>query len=83
MKYVHYNRKGYYSILIQVVVDDNYLFWDICVGWLGSVHDACVLVNSSLYRKATAGKILSGNVVNVHGTNIPISIFIFFSSNLM
>ena len=53
-------------------MDDNYLFRDICVGWPGSVHDARVLVNSSLYRKATAGKILSGNVVNVHGTNIPI-----------
>lgn len=67
----YYNRKGYYSILIQAVVDDNYLFRDICVGWPGSVHDARVFVNSSLYKKATSGEILNGGVVNVHGTNIP------------
>ena len=36
------------------------------------MHDAQVLASSSLYRKATNGDILFGNVVNVNGTNIPI-----------
>ena len=39
----YYNRKGYYSIL-QAVVDHNYLFGDICVGWPGSIHNACFSV---------------------------------------
>ena len=48
----YYNRKGTYSIIIQAVVDANYLFRDIYIGWPGSVHDARVFVNSSLYQKA-------------------------------
>lgn len=36
------------------------------------MHDAQVLANSSLYRKATNRDILFQNVVNVNGTNIPI-----------
>ena len=31
----YYNRKGWYSMLIQGLVDANYCFLDICVGWPG------------------------------------------------
>ena len=36
----YYNRKGWYSLLIQRVVDANYRFLDVCIGWPGSVHNA-------------------------------------------
>ena len=49
----YYNRKGWYLMLVQVVVDHDYLFRDICVGWAGSVHDARVFMNSLLYNKIT------------------------------
>uniref|UniRef100_A0A667ZQ90 DDE Tnp4 domain-containing protein n=2 Tax=Myripristis murdjan TaxID=586833 RepID=A0A667ZQ90_9TELE len=38
----YYNRKGFYSVLLQAVVDHKMKFWDINVGWPGKVHDARV-----------------------------------------
>ena len=67
----HYNHKGWYSIIIQAVVDSEYLFCDIYVGWPGSVHDACVFANSSLYKKAIEGTILNGHVRCLDGKDVP------------
>ena len=67
-----YNRKGWYSMLVQAVVDHNYQFIDVCVGWPGSVHDARVLVNSSVYKKASRKEILCGQQLNIRGTDIPV-----------
>ena len=61
----YYNRKGWYSVILQAVVDHAYLFRDICVGWPGSVHDARVYANSAVYRKATQGLILNGNSITI------------------
>ena len=46
----YFNRKGFYSIVLQAVVDHNKKFLDICVGWPGSTHDSRVLTNSNLYN---------------------------------
>ena len=46
-----FNRKGFYSIIMQAVVDSRGLFLDAYIGWPGKVHDARVLVNSTLYKK--------------------------------
>ena len=67
----YYNRKGWYSVLLQGVIDQNYLFTDICIGWPGSVHDAHVLANSCIYKKASQKQILCGKEINVHGTRVP------------
>ena len=48
---VYVNRKGYHSIIMQAVVDSNYIFTDVVIGWPGSVHDARVLSNSSIYQR--------------------------------
>lgn len=44
----YYNRKGYYSITMQAVVDFRGIIIDINIGTPGKVHDARVFVNSPL-----------------------------------
>ena len=36
----YYNRKGFYSILLQGVVSAKCLFWDSGIGWADLMHDA-------------------------------------------
>ena len=63
----YYNRKGWYSMLVQAVVDHNHLFRDICIGWPGSVHDARVLANSCLFKRVNSGELLNGEALQVQG----------------
>ena len=46
------DRKIQCSMQVQAVADQDMVFLDVCVGWPGSVHDARILRNSSLYAKA-------------------------------
>ncbi|XP_065134336.1 uncharacterized protein [Paramisgurnus dabryanus] len=50
----YYNRKGWHSIVLQAVVDHNFCFTDVYVGWPGRTHDARVLSNSPIYHMAEA-----------------------------
>ena len=68
----YYNRKGWYSVILQGVVDHDYLFRNINVGWPGSVHDARVLANFELYWQATQGEILNGEHLVIHRQDVPI-----------
>ena len=63
----YYNRKGWYSMLVQAVVDHEFLFRNLCIGWPGSVHDARVLANSSVFKKISNGQLLVGNSAQVQG----------------
>ena len=67
----YYNRKGFYSMIVEAVVNHNYLFRNICVGWPGSVHDAWVFANSLLYRKVTNGQFLQGSSLRFGSHEIP------------
>ena len=51
----YYNRKGYYSVIMQAMVDfRGYVY----IGWPGKVHDARVFANSSLYQRGMNGTLL-------------------------
>ena len=66
-----YNSKGWYSVLVQAVVDHEYLFRNLNVGWPGGVHDARVFANSSLFEYATAKWILHVDNRTILGCEIP------------
>ncbi|CAH1277266.1 HARBI1 [Branchiostoma lanceolatum] len=71
----YYNRKGFYSIILQGVADHMYRFTDINVGWPGSVHDARVLRNSEVFQRAERGTLLPQELAReIDGTNIPVKL---------
>ena len=43
------NYKGFYSINMQAICDSIGRFLDISDGYPGSVHDTCIMKNSSVY----------------------------------
>ncbi|CAM5092241.1 unnamed protein product, partial [Eretmochelys imbricata] len=48
-KYI--NRKGYFSMVLQALLDHKGRFTNINVGWPGKVHDACIFRNSGLWEQ--------------------------------
>jgi hypothetical protein len=66
------NRKGFHSILMQAVVDCNYLYRDVVIGWPGSVHDARVLSNSAIFRAGNERQLFPHDrVKEICGKDIP------------
>ena len=68
----YYNRKGWYFVIVQDVVDANLLFTDLKIGWPGSVHDAHVLSISQLYQKCVDCEYLQGDSLQVNTHTIPL-----------
>ena len=48
----YYNRKEFYSIILQLIVREDLRITDVYVGWPGKVHDARVFLNSPFYQEA-------------------------------
>ena len=68
------NKKWWYSIIVQAVVDHNYLLTDLYIGWPGSIHVARVLASSGIYQRANNKEILQGDSMLVGDQDIPISL---------
>ena len=66
----YYNRKGYYSIIMQAMVDFRGLFMDVYIGWPGKVHDARVFANSSLYHKGMNGRLFPDWKRSISGVQV-------------
>ena len=66
----YYNRKGYYSVIMQATVDFRGLFMDVYIGWPGKVHDARVFVNSSLYNKGMSSTLFPDWKRNICGVQV-------------
>jgi hypothetical protein len=50
----YYNRKGFYSIVLQAVIDSSGKFIDIFVGYPGSTHDSRIFCNSPINHMLTS-----------------------------
>ena len=70
----YYNRKGYYSILMQAIVECRGIFIDVNIGWPGKVHDARVFANSSCYRKGSNGTFFPDWSRVIGGVSVPLVI---------
>lgn len=46
----YYDRKGSYSVILQVICDSDMKFIDVFAGWPGSSNDARVWKNSNIYK---------------------------------
>ena len=68
----YYNRKGWYSMILQGVVDANYCFLDIYIGWPGSVHDVRVFVHSPIYKRVTENCLLPNKTLSIDGVDVPL-----------
>ena len=66
--------KGWHSVLVQGVVGPCYRFWDIAVGWPGSVHDARVFVNTDLFKNGDRGVLFPNWKVHYHHIAVPLLI---------
>ena len=70
----YYNRKGWYSMVLQAVCDHRYRFWDIEVGWPGRAHDARVFANSDMYKQAQLGLLLPDTKKRLGNTDVGLCI---------
>ena len=49
----YYCRKGFYSYLLQGVLDSKCKFWDYDFGWCGQIHDWALFQKSEIGKKKT------------------------------
>ena len=67
----YYNRKRWYSIILQGIVDHSYRFININNGCPGSVHESCVFAQSAIYKIITENN-LPDKPISVDGVEIPL-----------
>ena len=65
----YFSRYQQQDVVVQAVVNGRKLFIDVAAGFPGSLHDARVLRNSSMYQKAENGDILAAGPMYLIGAD--------------
>ncbi|KAK5648074.1 hypothetical protein RI129_002966 [Pyrocoelia pectoralis] len=65
------NRKGYHSLLLQVIVGPNKKFLDVYCGEPGSMHDARLLRKSNIYKTIHDNPNVIGDKIVIGDTAYP------------
>ncbi|XP_065261278.1 uncharacterized protein LOC135879283 [Emys orbicularis] len=68
------NRKRYFLMVLQALVDHKGRFIDINVGWPGKVHDARLFRNSGLFEQLQEGTYFPDQKITVGDVELPIVI---------
>ncbi|XP_071486760.1 uncharacterized protein [Diadema antillarum] len=71
----YFNRKHFYSVVLQAVVDADGRFIDTNVGRPGSVHDARVFALSSVKKRLAEGILFNPSPTReINGIDIPLAL---------
>ncbi|XP_053898255.1 uncharacterized protein LOC128844495 [Malaclemys terrapin pileata] len=68
------NHKGYFSMVLQALVDHKGRFTNINMGWPGRVHDARVFRNTILFKRLQQGNYFPDQKITVGDVEMPIVI---------
>ncbi|CAM4671232.1 unnamed protein product [Caretta caretta] len=68
------NHKGYFSIVLQALVDHKGCFTNFNMGWPGKVHDVRIFRNSGLFQKLQEGTLFPDQKITVGDVEMPIVI---------
>ena len=60
--------------MLQALVDHEYKFLNIFVGWSGSCHDARIIANSTVFAKGEAGDLVLDRKQRIARVDVPIAI---------
>lgn len=69
----YFNRKKFPSIVLQAMVDHEYHFMTVYVGWSGSVH-AWMLANSALLAMGETETLVPNSIQTTSRVPVPVTI---------
>lgn len=65
-----FNYKGYFSVVLQGIVDANYKFITVEVGACGKQSDGRTLSDSNVYQRLKTNNFNTPNAENIPSTDI-------------
>ncbi|CAM4684816.1 unnamed protein product [Lepidochelys kempii] len=68
------NRKGYFSMVLQALVDHKGRFTDINVGWPGKVRDTRIFRKSGLFKQLQEGTYFPDQKITIGNVEMPMVI---------
>lgn len=64
------NSKGYYSMVLQALVDHKGRFTDVYAGRSGKVHDVRIFRSSPIFRAMNQGTFVPNTTMNIEGERV-------------